>query len=315
MEVWGGNTSVDSGVIMAGLDVWLYSRPYQDSSAGGDVHYVSTCATGRINRLLLADVSGHGAGVAELAAQLRGLMRSYINFIDQIEFVRSMNRRFVALSGAAQFATALVMTFFAPNNHLSLCNAGHPPPLLYRADRGRWSLLEHDLPQQRGGNDNFPLGIEDLGGYAQFEIRLRVGDLVLCYTDSLIEASDAAGVLLGPRGLLSIVQKLDLTDPGRLIPELLARVQALDAANLAGDDLTLLVFRPNGLVARPALWNYVTGTIRAVQAMVAAIAAGERLPLPDGRLANIGGALLWPLGHMWRGGKALVAGRKPTEVE
>src|SRR5438477_8597012 len=116
MEVWGGNQPTNSGVVMAGLDAWVYSKPYENASSGGDVYYVSSCATGRITRLLVADVSGHGASVAQTAAGLRGLMRRHVNQIDQTRFVRSMNEQFQALSAAGSFATAVVTTFFAPTN-------------------------------------------------------------------------------------------------------------------------------------------------------------------------------------------------------
>ena len=46
MEVWGGNTQTNNGVSMLGLDAWVYSKPYQSADAGGDVYYVSSCATG-----------------------------------------------------------------------------------------------------------------------------------------------------------------------------------------------------------------------------------------------------------------------------
>ena len=91
MEVWGGNQSTDSGVVMAGLDAWVYSKPFGGSDGGGDVYYVSACATGRILRLMIADVSGHGQTVDAVAGQLRGLMRQHVNQIDQTQFVRSMN--------------------------------------------------------------------------------------------------------------------------------------------------------------------------------------------------------------------------------
>src|SRR6478609_2236552 len=83
MEVWGGNQLADSGVVMAGLDAWVYSKPFGGAEGGGDVYYVSSCATGRITRLLVADVSGHGASVGGLAVQLRTLMRKHVNQIDQ----------------------------------------------------------------------------------------------------------------------------------------------------------------------------------------------------------------------------------------
>jgi hypothetical protein len=92
MEVWGGNQAVDCGVVMSGLDAWLYSRPYQGDVEGGDVHYVSSCATGRITRLLIADVSGHGAEVAEAGTKLRHLMRRYVNHLDQTRFIVALNR-------------------------------------------------------------------------------------------------------------------------------------------------------------------------------------------------------------------------------
>ena len=57
-----------------------------------------------------------------------------------------MNEQFAAMSKSGCFATALVTTFFSPTNELSLCNAGHPPPLLYRAGTKQWSYLVQRTP-------------------------------------------------------------------------------------------------------------------------------------------------------------------------
>src|SRR5947209_7490110 len=160
MEVWGGNQVAESDVVMAGLDAWVYCKPYGGAAGGGDVYYVSSCATGRIHRLLVADVSGHGAAVGDLAGQLRGLMRRYVNHLDQTQFVRSMNEQFAALAQGGCFATAVVTTFFGPTGRLSLCNAGHPPPLLYRARHKKWILLDDQAPQT-ADIANIPLGIEE----------------------------------------------------------------------------------------------------------------------------------------------------------
>src|SRR6476469_7355251 len=144
MEVWGGNQPVQSDVVMAGLDAWVYCKPYGAAAGGGDVYYVSSCATGRITRLLVADVSGHGDSVSAVAGGLRKLMRRYVNYFDSSRFVVEMNRQFTAHSKAGVFATAVVTSFYASTNSLSLCNAGHPPPLLYRAATGTWEYLYHD---------------------------------------------------------------------------------------------------------------------------------------------------------------------------
>src|SRR5580700_1847489 len=106
MEVWGGNRLVDSGVIMPGVDAWVYSQPCENQPAGGDVHYVSTCCGGKVVRMVLADISGHGSGVAETGANLRLLMRRFTNHQNQLSVVESLNREFTAASANGVFATA-----------------------------------------------------------------------------------------------------------------------------------------------------------------------------------------------------------------
>ena len=50
MEIWGGSHNAENAVSTPGLDLWIYSQPYQEASAGGDVHYVSLCGGGVITR-------------------------------------------------------------------------------------------------------------------------------------------------------------------------------------------------------------------------------------------------------------------------
>src|SRR5450755_3839478 len=159
MEVWGGSQLTSQGVELGGLDVWVYSKPFGEAQRGGDVYYVSSCASGRISRLLLADVSGHGQSVASTAADLRTLMRRFVNRLDQTEFVRLLNQQFAVLPRTGAFATAIVTTFFEPSRCLTVCNAGHPRPLLYRAGQHQWDFLGNNIPTRRAAPSNIPLGL------------------------------------------------------------------------------------------------------------------------------------------------------------
>ena len=314
MEIWGGNQVVDTSVAMPGLDAWVYCHPYGDAAeGGGDVHYVSSCATGRVTRLLVADVSGHGAAVCDVAGTLRSLMRRYVNYIDQAEFVRSMNRQFVDMSASHCFATAVVTTFFAPTNTLSLCNAGHPPPLLYRSKTRTWDYLDLARADTPEGEDppNIPLGVLPLTQYEQFDLRLEAGDLVLCYTDSLIESKDAAGEFLGQGGLLDVARSLDVSEPATLIPQLLGAVGSLRAGNLSGDDVTVLLFRPNGTGLSMPLRDRLLAPVRVLRGVLASLrSGGGPAPIPEMSLANIGGPLFTPLNRLWRGGRGAPAARR-----
>jgi len=296
MEVWGGSEAVDAHVSLSGLDAWVYSRPYAQAAAGGDVYYVSACATGRINRLLVADVSGHGESVRGVAVQLRDLMRRFVNHIDQARFVTRMNKHFVECSAAGCFATALVTTFFAPTRSLSVCNAGHPPPLLYRASTRAWSLLEADA-------GNIPLGILEFDNCDQFAADLEVGDLVLVYTDSLIEAMPAGGEILGTGGLLQIVRETaDPSHPETLIANLLAAIDARTDGGLRADDVTALLLRPNGTGERVSWGDFFAAPLRILRSTGGALLGRNPFPWPELSLANLGGTMLNRLNKRQRRG-------------
>ncbi len=304
MEVWGGNEPVDSSVVMTGLDAWVYCRPYAEGDdspqAGGDVYFVSSCATGRITRLLIADVSGHGTVVNNVAMSLRQLMRKYVNYLDPQKFVGEMNRRFTELSENGCFATAVVTTFFAPTNQVTFCNAGHPPPLIYRTGQG-WSYMEC----QRPGGDvlvDLPFGIEGSSEYCESDVKLGLGDLVVCYTDGLPESRGRDGELLGQGGLLEIARGIEVTDPAQVVPSLLKAIAELHPGNLTTDDITLLLFRATGAGETSPFRTRIMAPVRVIKGVLNSLRpGGGPTPWPEASLANLGGALISPLNRLWCG--------------
>ncbi|HEX4642384.1 MAG TPA: PP2C family protein-serine/threonine phosphatase [Candidatus Acidoferrales bacterium] len=303
MEVWGGSQLTTRGVEMGGLDAWVYSKPYGEAQRGGDVYYASSCATGRITRLLLADVAGHGNTVASTAANLRTLMRRFVNRLDQTEFVRMLNQQFTALSEAGTFATAVVATFFAPTQRMIVCNAGHPRPLLYKAAAREWSLLGADPIAEDVTARNMPLGILDVTEYEQFDVELQSGDCVLSYTDALIESRDADGEMLGEAGLLRIVRHIGEVEPQVMTRTLLREIKDRYPENLTEDDVTVLLVRANGQKPKSSFRDFLWANLRFVGSLIRGINPwAERPPLPDLNVANIGGAIIPSLEQRWRAG-------------
>lgn len=247
MEVWGGNASINRSFAVTGLRVWLYSLAHGHADQGGDVYYISSCASGRITRLLLADVSGHGSAVAGIATGLRDLMRRNISFIKQTRFVHEMNQQFAAVADTANFATAIVCTYFSPTRTLQFCNAGHPVGLLYRAKEDIWTAAaEFAKGSSQDGLADTPLGVSDEARYSEFKIKLSPGDRMLCVSDAFTEASDRDGRLLGSAGLLRVVARLNATSSEQIIPSLVDRIGELHADNLLQDDATALLFEADG---------------------------------------------------------------------
>ncbi len=247
MEIWGGNRPADSRVSTPGLEARVISVPLD--GAGGDVHYVSVCGGGIVTRIVLADIAGHGTPVAGIALELRQLIRRYINTKTHIRLIYRLNEQMQSWVNNGLFATSIVASYHSKKRRLTLCNAGHPRPLLYRARTGIWSLLntEHGTGEEIR---DLPLGI--LGGikYSQMAVALEPNDMVLLYTDLLIETHDSQGTPLGEEGVLSIAQRLG-SDGNFIAARLLAEIRAHAGPHSPSDDVTVMELRHTGEGPRP----------------------------------------------------------------
>jgi len=243
MEVWGGNQPADRELTTTGLDIWVYSQPYAAAKSGGDVYYISSCSSGRITRLLLADVSGHGQAVSKQADLLRQLMRRHINHVNPSSLVEGINSDFEAHSKTGGFATAIIGTFFLPTSSLTLINAGHPNPLIFHGSTGNWIPISHDRKSK--SVRNFPLGIDTGQKYSGTKSKLKREDLMICFTDGLLELNLADGSMLRETGLLKILSKLDASDPGELLRQLLDQLKQEQSDISSADDVSIMLFRRN----------------------------------------------------------------------
>jgi sigma-B regulation protein RsbU (phosphoserine phosphatase) len=82
--------------------------------------------------------------------------------------------------------------------------------------------------------------------YEQVSRRMGPDDLVIWFTDGLSECVDAEGEMIGPEGLATLLNGIRGLPVGEVVPELVRRVGEMSAANLSEDDVTVLLFRPNG---------------------------------------------------------------------
>jgi len=308
MEVLGGNNIADQALTMMGLNAWIYAKPYGGSTYGGDVYYLSSCATGRIIRLLIADISGHGDSATKPAEKLRYLMRRYINQINQMHFVKAMNTAFSDFSSQGVFATAIAATYFAPTQTLTITNAGHPKALHFEKSTKKWGFLMKKFTDKSTVNEqspaNIPLGILDISEYDTRSLRLKMGDIVLIFTDSLTESKTVDGKMLGCQGIIDILNqqvnlKVNSDEIKNIIPKLITTISSLNPDNL-NDDTTVMMFSPNTLFASKYTKPNLREHIQLINKMMAkAFAKDQPFPWPDLHPANLGGAMFNFMNKLW----------------
>jgi sigma-B regulation protein RsbU (phosphoserine phosphatase) len=230
-------------VELPGLIAWVSCRPIAPATRGGDLHYLSVCSQGFVSRIALADVAGHGEIVSGVADTLRDLLRRHANEWDQSDVVRELNDSFLTNGASgADYATALLLSHYSGSGEILFTNAGHLPPIWYRAESNQFTFLT-DSTLYAKIPANLPIGLIAGTPYSQTAIQFGWDDLLILYTDGVTESTDDAGRVLDTKGFLELVHGVPAASASDIGQMLLGRLDAFRGASPAADDETLVVLQ------------------------------------------------------------------------
>jgi phosphoserine phosphatase RsbU/P len=239
MELRGGNERASYSAELPGLLGWVSCHPLRPASRGGDLYYLSACSHGVIARVVLADVAGHGEVVSAAARRLCDALREHVDHWDQSALIRELNDSFLKTAGRAQFATAFLASYYSDTGELLFTNAGHLPPLWYRASTREWDFMYESTPLSKDILD-LPLGMIAGTTYSQNAVQIEEGDLLLLYTDGVSESEDDSGEQLGLDGLLAMARSLPTVSAAEAGRALVAAVAEFRGGAGASDDETVI---------------------------------------------------------------------------
>jgi len=202
------------------------------SDVGGDYYDFLLDDEGRLF-LLIADVAGHSIGSALMMAVLRSILRRELSVGQGPgEALQATNRAlFDDLVRAELFVTVFCVMYDSASRMLTYANGGHNLPLLYRAENNQ--IVELDT----GGA---ALGILADEPFDARSITLEPGDVVLLYTDGVVEAAGPDGNQLGDERLAELVRDNASSGPSGLIATVEAAVRAHSSGAPPQDDITMV---------------------------------------------------------------------------
>jgi sigma-B regulation protein RsbU (phosphoserine phosphatase) len=198
---------------------------------GGDFFDMFSAPRGRV-ALLLGDVSGKGLGAALVMSLLHGAIRcsDWTEPAAHEAATEKLNAVLFDSTAKETFATLFWAYYDAPLLHY--VNAGHLPPMLLRASGAVERLTE-------GGP---VLGVIPDATFRQGVVQLEPGDLLVLYSDGVLEAADSTEQEFGEARLESIVSGRADAACNELCDDIVRGVRAFSRGNL-DDDLTLLLVR------------------------------------------------------------------------
>jgi len=231
-EVWGGTGSCDVSVKLAGVRGECYSRTFEDSKSGGDIHFLSVCGMSILSKCVIADVSGHGEATAEVSKVIHDALIENIGAHDNSSMLSQVNDVFLERrEGDFRFTTMVSLIIDSRDRSLVYAYAGHPSILHGSGETGRFVSIEPE-DDARGG---IPLGIVPGTVYHQHFVQLEQGDVIVIYTDAFTEARDNDGELLGEAGFARLLEAAGSMAPDEL------KTHALNALDGRLDDDASLV--------------------------------------------------------------------------
>ncbi len=181
--------------------------------------------------LTVADASGKGLPAALIIANVQSSLRTAAQFApdDPAAVITAVNRQLHASSPIERFATLFYGVFDEDTRALHYVNAGHNPPVLIRRD-GSIDWLEADAP---------PVGFFADTCYRVRTVQLHPGDLIIAWTDGVIEATNADGEEWGARGLLAAIAACRSRQPENIVDDAFAALDEFSGETQT-DDATIL---------------------------------------------------------------------------
>jgi sigma-B regulation protein RsbU (phosphoserine phosphatase) len=226
---------VPSGALgVPGLEVAFVYEPA--AVIGGDLLDALTAPDGR-TLFFVGDAMGHGVQAALVMAVAKSALRAAAEgTATPADILLRMNRSLVGLF-AEHFVTAACCLVDPETGRAEAAAAGHAGPLWLRA-------AEHDVLQP--GQGSLPLGLFDNPSYATAQLDMAPGDALVLYTDGIVEARNAAGVLFGGEQMRRALQSAADGSAQRVLDHLTGTVALHRGGHPMEDDLTVLVVRYTG---------------------------------------------------------------------
>lgn len=181
------------------MEIAAYSRPAQ--IVGGDYFDFSRFANGSYS-LSIGDIAGHGVSASLLMASLQTALSSLIpTQTSPVEVIERINHLFCHNIHFTTFASLFLSSFDPQTYQLTYSNAGHNPPLLIRK-------VGDEAVTMTALNPTGPaIGLIEGAPYTAGVLTLKPGDLLLFYTDGVVETASPQAEFFGLSGLERVLRQ------------------------------------------------------------------------------------------------------------
>jgi len=212
---------------------WEFAARWQPArEVAGDYYDFIPGDEGQLG-LVIADVSDKGMPAALFMALTRSIVRASVDRAPSpADGIAHANRLICADSTGGMFVTLFYVLLNPEAGEITYVNAGHNPPLLYRAEQDELTQL---------ARTGMALGVIEDTPFEQRTLHLNPGDFLLLYTDGVTDATDAHGQGFGMERLQHMIVDHSLLPAADIVVALEHTVNDFTDSSARFDDITIVV--------------------------------------------------------------------------
>lgn len=214
-----------------GLDIYGESRPCYE--VAGDYYDIINNDEGN-TFMVIADVSGKGAGAAMIMANLQASIRVGLEITEDFEvFISRINNHVYKNTSSSEFITFFIGAWVAESNNFHYINAGHNPPVMIDKE-GNVSTLDAT---------GLILGVLPDQKYERRVIKVEEGSVIAIYTDGLEEAMNPKEEIFGQKRIIQCLMELRHHPAKEIVKKIQNSAIEFCEGKPLHDDLTMIVIK------------------------------------------------------------------------
>ena len=202
--------------------------------------------------LAIGDVAGKGISAALLMAAIQSIMRTQLTAgvsvhavaasggvngkanpaFSAADLVSQLNKQVYANTSTEKYATFFFGLYDDASRMLTYTNAGHLPPIVMRGGQAERMEVTGTV-----------VGAFPFAAYQEESVELRQGDLLVAFTDGIVEPENEYGEAFGEDRLIDLLARYGQRESKEIIARVMEAVEQWTATAELFDDMTIVVAR------------------------------------------------------------------------
>ncbi|MDD7274337.1 MAG: SpoIIE family protein phosphatase [Treponema sp.] len=200
----------------------------------GDYYDIIPARKDRIS-FVLADVAGKGMTSLMVMVMLRAMLRLTVNTTQSAATILSWaNRGIASETTIDHFASVALINYDGEQKKIQIATAGATPVLLYHAATGEMEKISQMSD---------PVGVEKKTEYQDKDFAVETDDIIITYTDGVIEAPNSRGLQYSKERLLEVIVNNKHLSGKEIAEHVKTDILKFTGVDNQHDDQTLLIIK------------------------------------------------------------------------